>query len=197
MDFDAEGFEGVERGIGNPLALEVLCQEGDVVVEALQALMLDGGDALQHLGGVDLRFYRFGCSNGRSRLVHEFTVVGSTRKRSRSVPGMLSVSEPLEAILVMTKVTSEPCGMTLSPTWGGAHRREELACWLARGLGFWHAAKIASLPQLGVLLVRELEGYLAGFALDHHLEDVLVFERPGCAGATKHPDRSRSSSQPW
>jgi hypothetical protein len=41
--------------------------------------------------------------------------------------------------------------------WRG-HRSEELACWLARGLGFWHAAKIASLPQLGVLLVREFEG---------------------------------------
>ena len=48
------------------------------------------------------------------------TVAGSTRKRSRLVPGMLSVSEPFDAILVMTKVTSDPCGMTLSPTCGGA-----------------------------------------------------------------------------
>jgi hypothetical protein len=49
-----------------------------------------------------------------------FTVAGSTRKRWRTVPGALRVSCPSLWILMISKTSSESCGMTLSPTCGGA-----------------------------------------------------------------------------
>jgi hypothetical protein len=67
----SESVEGVERGFGDPLTLQILRQEGDVVVESIQALVLDGGDPLEDLGRIYLRFCRLGRSHLRSRLVHE------------------------------------------------------------------------------------------------------------------------------
>jgi hypothetical protein len=91
-----------QRGFGDALALQVLRQEGYIVVEPVQAFALDGGDTLQYLGGVDLRFCRLGRSYRRPRLVDEFHGGGSTRKRWRTVPGALRVSSPSLSILMIS-----------------------------------------------------------------------------------------------
>jgi hypothetical protein len=43
VDFGAKGLKGVDCGFGDALTLQVLRQERYVVVEAVQAFMLDGG----------------------------------------------------------------------------------------------------------------------------------------------------------
>jgi hypothetical protein len=69
--FAAECFEGRDCCFGDALRPKIFGQEGDVVAEPIQAFVLDGGDALQHLDRINLRFCRLRCSHRRSWLIQE------------------------------------------------------------------------------------------------------------------------------
>lgn len=45
-------------------------------------------------------------------------------------------------------------------------------------------------PQFVILLVSEFEGDLSGLLLNHHCENVSVFERLGAVGASRELDQS-------
>jgi hypothetical protein len=86
---DGQALESLDRGFGGALRLQVTLEEVDIVVEPLQVLFLDRGDALEDLGGVGTGS---GVVNGlevlagglRSTKVRLST---RSRKRCRLVPG--------------------------------------------------------------------------------------------------------------
>jgi hypothetical protein len=61
--FAIEAFEGVDRGFGNVLRLQVLRQNGYVVLEPLEVVAFDGTDALEHFAGIEGGFG--GCERVR------------------------------------------------------------------------------------------------------------------------------------
>src|SRR5258708_19745406 len=52
---DGQAFERLNRGFGRALCLQVALENGDVVIDPLQALAPNDVNALQHLAGVNQR----------------------------------------------------------------------------------------------------------------------------------------------
>jgi hypothetical protein len=50
---DGQAFESLDRGPGRALRLQVGLEDVDVVIEPLQILLLDRGNALQYLAGIE------------------------------------------------------------------------------------------------------------------------------------------------
>jgi hypothetical protein len=52
---DGHALESLDRGLGCVLRLEIALENVDVVIEPLQILLFDRGNAFQHLAGVEYR----------------------------------------------------------------------------------------------------------------------------------------------
>jgi hypothetical protein len=95
--FAIEVFEGVDRGFGNILRLQVLRQDGYVVLEPLEVVAFDGTDALEHFAGVKGGLSVGERVRGSGWKLRSTKVMLSvrTRNRSRLVPGTCrSTSSP-------------------------------------------------------------------------------------------------------
>src|SRR5258708_34982931 len=94
--FTTEFFEGIYHCFGYVPRLQVLCQDGCVVLEPLQVVAFDGTDALQHFAGVE---HGSGVVKGLEVLAGglrstKVRVSGRTRKRMRLVPGTWRSTSP-------------------------------------------------------------------------------------------------------
>jgi hypothetical protein len=94
---DGHALESLDRGLGCVLRLEIALENVDVVIEPLQILLSDRGNAVQPLAGVEYRLRgreRVGVY-GRRLAFDELDTIGAPRKRSRLVPGTCrSISSP-------------------------------------------------------------------------------------------------------
>ena len=104
--------------------------------------MLDGGDALQHFGSVDLRFCRLGRSHLRARLVNELHGRGihaeAMKDCAGSVEGQFAVGGDSDDLEDQLRSLRDDLVADLRRRRGG----EEFLCRFA-GLGFGHTEKIA------------------------------------------------------